>query len=295
MNTVIFVGNGPNLIDDKGKQWSMILDELAGDTTDKHERDLRDAKPFTLWFEEILSRQSSSNSLFEKVGDLVSKMTPNDIHYKIMSIPCQNIITTNYDHNLESVINGEWQTTSTARESKYSLFRRRSNDSKHIWHIHGEVSLTGTIMLGHDQYSGYMQKIRNFLTQGVSTQLKERKGKPYYSKFSKDKNRNKDYVESWVDLFLESEVHMIGFGLDYTENHLWNLIRKKRDLIKSGKQCGKLTFHRCTIKKRDIREEAKTSLLESFGVLVREHKTTSYHASYSRALDEILNSIKGSS
>jgi len=35
------------------------------------------------------------------------------------------------------------------------------------------------IMLGHEQYSGYIQKIRNFLTSGVETKVKERRGRPY--------------------------------------------------------------------------------------------------------------------
>jgi hypothetical protein len=30
-------------------------------------------------------------------------------------------------------------------------------------------------------------------------------------------------TESWVDVFLENDVDIVGFGMGYTESHIWNL------------------------------------------------------------------------
>lgn len=84
-------------------------------------------------------------------------------------------------------------------------------------------------------------------------------------------------VPSWVDHFLGSKVHMVGFGLDYTENHLWNLISELKSRKKKGRLgLGSLVYHRCSDKSQSTAEEARHSLLEAFGVKVVDHRATSY-------------------
>ena len=129
---------------------------------------------------------------------LKTGLKPNKIHSEIMSLDAENILTTNYDYNLENATELVWKSNMAAREKYYSLFRRRSSGAKHVWHIHGEVNNVGSIMLGHEQYANYLNKIRNFLTNGVSTESKARKEKgPYLSKFSGKNSRTKGDVENW--------------------------------------------------------------------------------------------------
>jgi hypothetical protein len=135
-------------------------------------------------------------------------------------------------------------------------------------------------MLGHNQYAKYMQKIRNYLSSGVPTESTKRQKKPYYSKFSKINKDQTKYVESWVDIFIEHEIHMIGFGLDYTENHLWNLIMEKQRLRREKPEHGSLIFHRCSDEKQSIEDEARISLLKSFDVKVIDHTEDSFKSSY---------------
>jgi hypothetical protein len=140
-------------------------------------------------------------------------------------------------------------------------------------------------MLGHEQYSGYIQKIRNFLTSGVVTESKERKKRPYLSKYASKKSRSKGDVQTWVDIFLEKEAHIVGFSFDYTENHLWNLLMKKEKLRKKDNSIGNVYFHRCSTHKQTTEDEAKLSILKSLGTNIQDHVATTYEKAYISCID----------
>lgn len=286
MDKVLLVGNGINLVSDNGARWATLLNGLAGKPTTKHEEKVRKEKPFTLWFEEISSR-SRKKDLKESMATALDKgLRPNSIHKEIVRLGFKNILTTNYDYNLEASTENKWKANMTAPETYYSLFRRRSFGSQHIWHIHGELNNVGSIMLGHEQYSGYIHKIRNFLTSGVATESKKRKGRPYLSKYSGKESPGKGDVENWVDIFLENEIHVVGFGFDYTENHLWNLITEKRRLRKKNKKAiGKVIFHRCSNQTQSISDEARLSILRALDVSVVDHIMDSYSEAYNSCID----------
>ena len=140
-------------------------------------------------------------------------------------------------------------------------------------------------MLGHEQYSGYIQKIRNFLTSGVVTESKERKKRPYRSKYASKKSNGNGDVLTWVDLFLEKEVHIVGFSFDYTENHLWNLLMQKEKLRKKDDSIGNVYYHRCSTHKQTIEDEAKLSILSSLGTNIQDHVATTYGKAYMNCID----------
>lgn len=282
MKPVLFVGNGVNRLSEESMDWGALLDELAGPTASQHEEAVRREKPFTLFFEEILS----SNDLQEtkqKVANLMkSSVHSSDYHRKILALPIDDILTTNYDYGLE----GEHGRGTDGRpvEQHHSLFRRVLANGKRIWHIHGEADNPATIMLGLGHYNRYLRKISNFLsTGGVDTKSKARDGKPYRSKFSKRKPAA--YEQSWVDLFLERDLHIIGFRLDYTETHLWHLLTEKLAFSKAGKSSGKTFFYRYSTKKMSIADEARKGLLDALDVAVIDIVKES---SYAEAFDDCL-------
>lgn len=287
MKRILLVGNGFNLLSNGGTSWNELLNQLAGAPKTQHEEEVRSAKPFTLWFEEIASKQGRRD-LKQVIADfLKEQMKPNRQQKELMALDFEHILTTNYDYNLENSTGQQWDSNFPARETFYSLFRRRSHGDRHVWHIHGELDTVGSIMLGHEQYSGYIHKIRNFLTSGVETTAKERGGKPYLSKFSRKQGSTKDHVENWVDLFLEHEVHIVGFGLDYTENHLWNLITEKQRLKKKGFSIAQAVFHRCSGERQSTVDEARLSILSALGVEVIDHAAKSYSAAYDHCIKSL--------
>lgn len=138
-NKTLLIGNGLNRLSDDGSSWNNLLNKLAGKPKTNHEVEIRNAKPFTLWFEEISSK-NDVKLLKKNISDhLIKSIKPNNYHDKIMLLGYKNIITTNYDYNLENSSMDKWISNNSARETYYSLFRKRSSRDKNIWHIHGEL------------------------------------------------------------------------------------------------------------------------------------------------------------
>ncbi len=294
---VLFVGNGINQASSKRISWGALLDKLYGDAVTPHESKVRRKKPFTLQYEEIAAIRESADSLRETLIEGFEEFQSTALHSAAMALGIKNILTTNYDYLLESAAQKLTGippiSNNTAQESLYSLFRRRSCGELNIWHIHGELSNANSIMLGHSHYAGYLRKIRNFLAGEVSTDSSSRQKKPYFSRFSKKHlEAHELYVESWVDLFLDSEIHMIGFGMDYTENHIWNLLIKKQEIRKKKEaRVGKVYFHCRQFKKLNLEDEARRSLLKSFGVQIVPHAGKDYAKSYHCCLQWIERHI----
>lgn len=80
---------------------------------------------------------------------------------------------------------------------------------------------------------------------------------------------------------------MIGFSLDYTENHIWHLITEKKKLKSKMRNIGKIVYHRCSDGPQSTAEEAKLSILEALGVVIVEH----VEASYEKAFDKCIQSL----
>lgn len=276
---ILLVGNGINRLS-KDYSWENLLDELIIDIGKENAIEHRKTKPLTLLYEEIFFRSrkyldKDEIGLKKKISDLVNKLKRNEFHKKFLNLGTTHILTTNYDYNLEksaygSVENGK--SVNVSPERKYNLFRRRQINNQYIWHIHGEAEIPNSITLGHEHYSGYLQKMRNHLT---------------------DKNHERN---SWVDLFIESDVHIVGLSLDYTEIDLWWLIiYKEREKLKhNGKNydyIGKTVFHhfsRPTDSERDDGAKlAKLSLLKSYGVEIKEElvKEEEYDKAYNKFIE----------
>ena len=76
-------------------------------------------------------------------------------------------------------------------------------------------------MLGYDHYAGNLQKIRNYITASI------RHDNQRLESIIKSDRRDPESLEnpiSWVDLFLTRNVHILGFGLDFSELDIWWLL-----------------------------------------------------------------------
>ena len=164
------------------------------------------------------------------------------------------------------------------KETKYNLFRRRKVGQKYIWHIHGESDVPNSITLGHEQYAGQLQKMRNYATANRTTKSRD------VSQF-KLKNELFDTdgsTYSWLDIFLRDNVHILGLSLDYTEIDLWWLLSYKERLRQiSGYTVGKTYFH--TIEETKIKKQGLISILESFGVIIKKH------SNYENMYNSVIN------
>lgn len=86
-------------------------------------------------------------------------------------------------------------------------------------------------MLGLDHYCGEIGKIDNYI-KGTYRYTEE---KEIITEISiADKLKEKKFTNSsWIELFFNSNIHIVGFSLDYAEIDLWWILNKRARMKKS--------------------------------------------------------------
>lgn len=247
-----------------------------------------------MFFEELCAHtpgkfRTAENSIKKKISRLL-KEPVGDVLLSEFVEPFSIILTTNYDYALEQSIAGPLHSSACIMsESRYSLFRRTFVAAKEVWHIHGDINLPSTILLGYDHYAGYLQKIRNYLTTGLTPA----QSAAIYSYSNSIRNiqdpSSLPITYSWVNHFLQNHLHIVGLKLDFTEIDLWWLLLYKR---RRDKQTGHTFFYHVHIIGSAEEEHApQLSLLKSLGVRVISISASSYREGYESILKEMKANI----
>ncbi len=193
-----------------------------------------DNKPFPMLYEEIYLRWSAQfqhpeRFIKKEIANLMRHIRSNDLHRMAMKLKLDEILTTNYDYNLESVTSGGIRSAELVppvKGSKFALIRKRKAGTKLVWHIHGESHAPGTILLGYEQYAGYLQTIRNYVVSGLAYK------DLYLPPLTKRLREDDKTIHTWVDHFFLSDVYILGLNMDFVEIHLWWLLDFRARLIK---------------------------------------------------------------
>lgn len=266
---VLLLGNGLNNIED-GYTWTDLVKDLVNDTGVKKLVNVDKNKPFPLLYEEIYLNAARENGMKERsikelICSKIREMKPNILHQKIMRMQFENILTTNYDHNLERASGNEptkMENQGIIKEGKYSLFRVNQIGKTTLWHIHGECNSPSSITLGYDQYSGCLQKIRNYVVTGT-----DRTYKLKFASLLMRFKKNEIHFDSWIDYFFKKDIYIMGLKLDFVEMHLWWLltIRARWKLERKINLKNKITYFYPGKYETDIKH--KLELLRSVEVL----------------------------
>ncbi|HBN9632407.1 TPA: SIR2 family protein [Pseudomonas aeruginosa] len=290
MTHSLLLGNGINRVA-KQRQWTDILQELAIQFGADDLLPQINAKPLSMFIEELCARSSERFIKAERTvkiefAKLLRQIEPIEAHTRVCSL-FKVILTTNYDFTIEEAFAGVLHHRAfLAPESRYSLFRRHRAADKDIWHIHGDIARPGSMLLGFDHYAGNLQKIRNYVTDGIDVKS------VHYRVSSPVKNGNLDFtinrqVYSWVDYFLRDHIHIVGLGMDFTEIDLWWLLLHKRRRLH---QTGKVFFYHTTTESQTT-DTPVTSLLKSLNVEVVPVVAASYLDCYLKVADMIEEKI----
>lgn len=290
MGITLFVGNGINRLEPKNDiSWGKVLMSLGQKLDGKSLLDLKDDKPYTLIYETLMLRlfhhEKRHDLLLKKhVANLMQKVSPNPYHHKLVNCGVKNIITSNYDYCFEKT--GQTQVEHFNSESKYSAFRKTKIGNTYIWHIHGEVKEPESIMLGYEQYGGYLQKIRKYLLPSQ----KDRK----INIANLKKIFNKKQTNSWIDLFLRDEVHILGFNMDYSEIDIWwLLVFKAQCKTKYGIEPGGTIYYHWGDREINNQDNAKLQLLSDLDVTVHsQYEGKPFQSCYDRFLEFKLGNAK---
>jgi len=298
----LLIGNGINYLSKNVVGWTDLLNSLI-QKIGKLDVINTEEKPFLHLYEEIFTRaEKYTNKKEEDIKqDIVNEirtMRPNSYHQKITDLPFENILTLNYDYNFT-----DNRSNVKNKEVKYSLRRHQRINNKKIWHIHGELDNKHSIMLG---YSHYMDSINNIQS---------------YLNSSKKNEKNNS---TWVDVFLTNDIYILGAGLDFEELDIWwllsyrnrELLERKNDinnpayntkiiyidivseeyddnkmlqeLSSCNEQLSKIKeLAKVEIKKK--KNEAKLSMLKTFGVDVKTFTLDSTENKYRNAYDDVID------
>jgi SIR2-like domain len=252
---VLFVGNGPNYFS-KELSWKGVVQNAAQKVGSLNRVKQVLDEPLPLVFEALVaSHPKKENWIKRELAIDLKGLKANRIHRRLMALPWNTILTTNYDHCLEEATGERFKSMNLDRESTYSVFRRNRSGSRSIWHLHGDVTGPRTMMLGMHQYAGYLQKLRQYLTRRHG-------GSPFV--FNTGTWVSEDDRHSWADHFLRDDVHIVGLGLDYQETVLWWLLTFKARLRHKGEVAvGTTTYHYFANKKDDT---GRLKLMAALGV-----------------------------
>jgi hypothetical protein len=272
-NIALLVGNDINNVVE-GNSWSDLLDGL----TNYLSIDVKfpAEKPFPLAYEEIFFKTIKTTSYKESdikryVAEHVTTIKAGKIHDLICRLGVKDILTTNYDLSLEEAYNSKMQRITNKGvipETKYSLFRKHIINDINFWHIHGSSKDLRSITLGYEHYSGYLQRMRNYIVDGTKDTYSTKTFKPLLNRIKENQVEN----ESWLDLFFTKDIHIFGLSLDFVESDLWWLLTYREKIKCEKKYPIHNTIHYYIPHEFVQSSKAKIDMLNSLGVkVIEEH------------------------
>ena len=265
MKKALLLGNGLNRLS-KDYSWEDLIADLIEGLTLPMPPGI-EGKPFPLLYEEIvqaaLNVGTVESEVKAKLAGLVKDIGSSSLHPRIRELGVADLLTTNYDYNVEDCWPDIEPSDTDVTETKYSLFRRASYPDLNVWHIHGERDRADSILLGYNHYADYLETMRFYMFKGASS----REAAPLRERVRDDKVGEE--AVSWLDFFFNRNLYIVGLSLDYTEIHLWWLITYRARLKSSSEYPirNKVTYVYPKFIAKDI--QSRLQLLQGNGVQLR--------------------------
>jgi hypothetical protein len=298
MDKTVLFGNGINNLSKKPLPWHRLLDKIKGSATFDN-----GSLPNTFIYERAIfeNHRKKDIKLAEKtmkiaIAALLQSIETNDYYRMLFDLNCKNYITTNYDYSfLNSIIETEkYSSFNQSTEDIYSIRRYTSIIDKEqvehckIWSIHGEIGVPISIMLGFDHYCGSVSKLDDYVKGNYEFQenLKPIKVKKMTDKLKNNKFDNR----SWAELFFNSNLHIFGLSLDYSETDLWWILTKRARVL-SEQKTAHLVQNKIYFYSRHLTQD-KEGLLKSLHVTVIKPIIDNYGENWAKYYSETIGQIK---
>ena len=307
MKQSILYGNGVNLLTKDMLSWDKLINSISKSkiinkvpNTLKYEAVLLEKFKSENWetnknmppeSEDIKKGSKESESdLKKKLGEYMKTFGSNFAYGIISKMPFDHFMTTNYDKALFNEFEKGSYEPLDRSEKIYSIRRNyRINTSKEsetkYWPIHGDCERPRSIMLGYDHYCGSIGKIGTFIKGGYPNENK----KPMPS--IEERLKEEEYtLNSWIDLFFISDIHIIGLGLDYDEIDLWWILNRRKRIMSDmpGKVNNKIYYYEIGKTKREKRALFKTFEVDFIRLKDRTLiKNEDYASQYYAQLEEM--------
>lgn len=261
-NRVLFIGNGVAMRMGAAKSWDKIIADLAEQYLSHADSGPLKKLPYNM---QIVA--ATHDTVDESMVELCQKLRGITLDEKqkafgrrILSLPFERIITTNYTYELERSVSENktfrCRYFEKKRERDMSLFGyipvTFGEEEKQIWHIHGHACAPNSVIMGHYFYGKLLSSIQSY----ISTMLKGWRMRQILGH---------DFeIRSWVDSFMTDDVYMVGFGMDLCEADIWWLACcKKRHFPDS-----RIYFY---VPEWDLpKDDPRRILMNAYGIVIRE-------------------------
>lgn len=259
---VLFAGNGVAMRIGAANKWDEIIAEFAKKYVPMIDKELLKKLPYNM---QIVAAthdnvDKSMVELCQKLRGITLDEKQKAFGRRILELPFDRIITTNYTYELERSVSENktfrCRYFQQHRERDMSLFGyipvTVGEEEKQIWHIHGHACAPNSVIMGHYFYGKLLSSIQSY----ISTMLKG---------WRMRQNIDGDFeIRSWVDSFMTDDVYMVGFGMDLCEADIWWLACcKKRHFPDS-----RIYFY---VPEWDLpKDDPRRILMNAYGIVIRE-------------------------
>jgi len=219
----LLLGNGINRLFEEKSWKELINDELE---TSKSTYKYSDIENMPATMQIVVA---TNDHVDERMEELASKLLKesndeekNVFLRKFFDLPMDDILTANYSFELE-IADGMKQSKGAyshslkktkelgSSEEKFRTYQyHQLKNGKRIWHIHGDAAKPSTMMMGHYYYAKQLREIQDCAALTVR-RVKSMKEDSTFQ------------ANNWIDIFLTSDVYILGFGMYLCESDLWYL------------------------------------------------------------------------
>lgn len=288
METTVLFGNGINRIGNNGVSWDKLLESISqrkqlhyipsntlryesiiipmdeitpAVLRDKYGRRLIDSEGQVL----CTSENTETFVIKQKIANILDEIEPSYYYQKLADLNANHYVTTNYELSLVQEFKTRKMNVDCI-DDKSPLFKhfiiQKDGKKSSIWNIHGDIIHPQSIIIGYADYSNYTTKVHHIL---------------------ETKRRLK---KSWVNLILNTNVHILGYGLADDEIDMWDILVYRARMIRhTGKQNNEIIYY---LIDKGIRVRSKRMLLEKLKVSV---VVIPYGGSYESAYQIIYKRI----
>lgn len=277
--TSLLFGNGLNQLSDHPVSWKSLLERIKG----SHPF-VSDDLPNTMIYERAVLEKplvdhdvlGNESAVKKDIAEMMGKMPTNEFYGQLFDLGLEHYLTTNYDYAFKKAIlerDDAYSDRDLSSEDVYSVRRRTAMMKKgrevcKIWSLHGEIAYPATIMLGLDHYCGSVGKIDAYV-KGNYTFQQDKKPVNVHRITEKLKGDATWDGHSWVELVFNTNMHILGLSLDYSEIDLWWILNRRARIMKSrdkGFELNNEVFYYSTSiepEKRDLLKAMNVEVVEA--------------------------------
>lgn len=268
---VLFVGNGVSIqigaqskTNNKANTWDEIINEFAKEYVPQLDHELLKKLPYNMQIVAAThdSVDISMVELCRKLREITLDDEQKVFGRRILELPFDRIITTNYTYELERSVSKQklfrnrYTGSRKRRSSDMTLFGyipvKIDGEEKQIWHVHGHACAPNSVIMGHYFYGKLLARIQRHIPDMLK-----------YLRICRSYKKEFE-IRSWVDSFMTDDVYMVGFGMDLCESDIWWLVCcKKRHFPDS-----RIYFY---VPEWDMPEDdPRRILMNAYGIIIRE-------------------------